>query len=86
MPNIKLNTKAPIMIGVKETAEAFGIAQHYVRQLALSGAVKAVRVGKGKGKILINYQSVCDFFNSSYITKSEKADTGIIKPIPVKLY
>ena len=86
MPNIKLNTKAPIMMGINEIAEAFGISQHYTRQLALSGTVKAVRVGKGKGKILINYQSVCDFFNNSYINESEEANTGVIKPIPVKLY
>ena len=46
------NVTTPIMLGVKETAEAFGIAQHYARQLALSGSVKAVRVGRGK--ILIN--------------------------------
>ena len=44
--------KIPEMLGVKEIAEKFGIAQHYARQLALSGKVKAVRVGRGK--ILIN--------------------------------
>lgn len=59
----------PTMLGVKETAEKFGIAQHYARQLALSGKVKAVRVGRGK--ILINAQSVVDFFNESYIETSD---------------
>ncbi len=59
----------PTMLGVKETAEKFGIAQHYARQLALSGKVKAVRVGRGK--ILINAQSVVDFFNESYIKTPE---------------
>lgn len=72
----------PIMLSVKETAETFGIAEHYARQLALSGAVKAVRVGRGK--ILINYQSVCEYFDSSYISEKRAAPEGI-QPIPVKL-
>ena len=58
MENIKISVNTPLMLGVKETAERFGIAQHYARQLALSGKVKAVRVGRGK--ILINVQSVAD--------------------------
>ena len=71
------------MLGVKETAERFGIAQHYARQLALSGKVKAVRVGRNK--ILINAQSVADFFDSSYINSPETVQAAGIKPIPVKL-
>lgn len=73
----------PEMLGVKENAEKFGISQHYARQLALSGTVKAVRVGRGK--ILINSQSVVDYFNSSYINDSQPAQNGGIKPIPVNL-
>lgn len=72
----------PIMLSVKETAETFGIAQYHARQLALSGTVKAVRVGRGK--ILINYQSVCEYFDSSYISEKRAAPEGI-QPIPVKL-
>lgn len=83
MPEITINTHVPLMLGVKETAERFGIAQHYARQLALSGAVKAVRVGRNK--ILINAQSVADFFDSSYIKPSEPAPGTDIQPIPVKL-
>lgn len=79
---IKIAHNIPIMLGVKETAEAFGIAQHYARQLALSGSVKAVRVGRGK--ILINQQSVADFFNSSYINEPEEVANSI-QPIPVRL-
>lgn len=71
------------MLSVKETAEKFGISQHYARQLALSGKVKAVRVGRNK--ILINAQSVADFFDSSYINSSEPAQGAGIKPVPVKL-
>lgn len=83
MKDIQSNTSIPEMLGVKETAERFGIAQHYARQLALSGAVKAVRIGRGK--ILINAQSVADFFNSSCINAREQSQDGGIKPIPVKL-
>ena len=73
----------PEMLGVKETAMRFGIAQHYARQLALSGAVKAVRVGRGK--ILINAESVADFFNSSYINAQRPASVGDITPIAARL-
>lgn len=83
MENIKISVNTPLMLGVKETAERFGIAQHYARQLALSGKVKAVRVGRNK--ILINAQSVADFFDSSYINSSEPAQATGIKPISVKL-
>ncbi len=76
-------TSIPEMLGVKEIAQRFGIAQHYARQLALSGAVKAVRVGRGK--ILINAQSVAEFFDRSYITGDEPAPGVGITPIPVKL-
>ena len=83
MNNIQTNISIPEMLGVKEIAQRFGIAQHYARQLALSGAVKAVRVGRGK--ILINAQSVAEFFDSSYITDDEPAPGVGIAPIPAKL-
>lgn len=92
MPDIQINNNIPTMLGVKETAEMFGISQHYARQLALSGAVKAVRVGRNK--ILINCDSLKEFFENSYINQSEPAldcsstvnlcKVGI-QPIPVKL-
>jgi len=66
----------PLMLGVKEIAERFGIAQHYARQLALSGKVKAVRVGRGK--ILINAQSVAEYFDSSYIHSESTENMPII--------
>lgn len=78
-----ITTNIPEMLGVREIAEKFGISQHYSRQLALSGRVKAVRVGRNK--ILINAQSVADFFDSSYINSPETVQTAGIKPVPVKL-
>ena len=81
--NNQTEANVPRMLSIKETAETFGISAHYARQLALSGQVKAVRVGRGK--ILINAQSVADFFNGSYINAPLQAQEHTIKPIAVKL-
>ena len=64
MHSITSLSSMPVMLTVKVTAESFGIAQHFVRQLALSGKVMAVRAGK---KILINQSSVADYFNNNYL-------------------
>lgn len=82
---ITMNRKTPLMLGVKECAEFFGISQHYCRQLALSGAVRAVRVGRGK--ILINADSMAAFFDSATIPEqADRTDAKHgIQPIPVKL-
>lgn len=63
-----LNQSIPIMLTVKQTAERFGIAQHHARQLALTGKVHAIRAGR---KILINAQSVIDYFNTSSLINAE---------------
>lgn len=62
----------PEMCDIATTAARYNISKYYARTLALSGKVKAVRVGRGK--ILINQQSMDDYFNSSYLT-SERAET-----------
>ena len=83
--NMMQNTNIPVMKGIIECAELFGITRHYCRQLALTGAVKAVRVGRGK--ILINVQSMADFFNQSSIPEpeDESPKQGGIQPIPIRL-
>ena len=83
--NMMQNTNIPVMKGIIECAELFGISRHYCRQLALTGAVKAVRVGRGK--ILINVQSMADFFNQSSIPEpeDESPNQGVIQPIPIRL-
>ena len=75
------------MEGVKGAAELFGLPKHLVRTLALTGKVKAVRVSNGKNaKILINIQSLNDYFNTSVISTDERdRNSGGIQPIPVKL-
>ncbi len=78
-----MNNNTPIMLGIKETADNWSITPNYARSLALSGKVAAVRVGRGK--ILINQQSVADYFNSSHLTAESNTETGSITPIPVKV-
>lgn len=75
------NNKIPVMLGVRDTAANFGIAVHYARQLALTGKVKATRAGN---KILINQQSVSDYFNSCTLDNGEN-QIEILKPIAVKI-
>ena len=65
----------PVMLTIKATAEKFGIAQHHARQLALTGKVRAVRAGK---KILINAQSVVNYFNTSTLVSSDTYDKHTI--------
>lgn len=79
MENTRQIENLPIMEGVKQTAKNFGIAEHHARQLALQGLVKATRAGN---KILINQQSVADYFNSCTLTA---ADDTKIKPIPYRI-
>ena len=69
----------PDMRGVKETAAHFGIAVYHARQLALTGKVKATRAGN---KILINQQSVADYFNSCTLAVAQDTE---IKPIPYRI-
>ena len=74
------------MKSINETAEKYGITPHYARSLALSGRVKAVRIGKGK--ILINLQSVEDYFNSSCLTDEQPTPTtdgGGIRPVSLRM-
>ena len=80
-----MQMNVPVMKGIIECAELFGISRHYCRQLALTGEVKAVRVGRGK--ILINVQSMADYFNQSSIPEPEKdaPNQGPLQPIPVRL-
>lgn len=80
--NITYSENIPDMRGVKETAAHFGIAVHHARQLALTGKVKAIRAGC---KILINQQSVAEYFNNATLTEKTEFTDSAIKPIPAKI-
>lgn len=82
-------TDSPIvrMEGIKEAAALFGLPKHLVRTLALEGKVKAVRVSNSpNSKILVNIQSLNDYFENAVITNKEQDfASGGIQPIPVRL-
>lgn len=63
------------------------LPKHLVRTLALEGKIKAVRVSNSpNAKILVNIQSLNDYFNSAVIgTVEPETKVGGIQPIPVKL-
>ena len=71
--------RIPRMCGIDDIAEMFGISRYYARQLALSGKVAAVRVGRGK--ILVNADSVAEFFDAAHLGGDAQESTRII-PIP----
>ena len=52
---------APTMLTIKEAAKQSGLAQHYLRQLCISGKIVFVRAGN---KYLINYDMLIDYLNN----------------------
>lgn len=62
--------KPPRMLGIKETAEVFGLPVHFVRQKAASGEIVAVKAGR---RYLINADRFADYLNSNVI-QTEKAE------------
>lgn len=74
----------PVMKSIPETAALFGVSQHLCRQLALSGKVKAVRVGGVRSKILVNLQSMSEYFDSCRLREDEEC-CSVLRPIPVKI-
>jgi hypothetical protein len=82
------SNSVPTMLGVNDTAEMFGLSKHFVRRLALSGQVKAVRVSSSSNaKILINCESLRRLLTDSSLSPEEPvaSSQGGIQPIPVKL-
>ena len=60
--NNVLEFKIPTMLTIKETAEVTKMAEHHVRQLAISGKIVCVKTGK---KYLINLEKFIDYLNTS---------------------
>lgn len=56
----------PRMLGLKEAATEFSLSYNAVRQMALRGAIPAVRIGKGK--ILVNADGIAAYLNSAKLT------------------
>lgn len=84
MPDIiKNNTSVPLMLGIVPAAKRYGLSQHYVRKLLLSGTVKGVRIGRGK--LLCNCNDLERYLSESYVNEPEPAPTSGIQPISVRL-
>lgn len=80
---IKNKTSVPLMLGIIQTAERYGLSQHYVRRLLLSGTVKGVRIGRGK--LLCNCNDLERYLTESYVNEPEPAQPSAIQPISVRL-
>lgn len=72
------------MLTIPETALYFGISQYYARQLALTGKINAVRIGRNK--ILINARSVQEYFETARLTDAvpDEPKSGGIRPVSAR--
>lgn len=61
--------KIPRMLTIKQVAREFGLAEHFVRSLAKSGTIVAVRAGN---KFLINADRLIEFLNSNTLGAEEE--------------
>lgn len=62
-----------IMLSLREAAEAFGLSYFFLRQLALSGTIPAVRAGHSK--ILVNREGLAAYLSNSRLTDKGSGDT-----------
>lgn len=60
--------KIPRMLTIKQVAREFGLAENFVRSLAKSGTIVAVRAGT---KYLINADRLIEFLNSNTLGAAE---------------
>lgn len=56
----------PRMETIARTAELFGVSQYFVRKLANSGKINAVRIS---GRILINCDKFAEYLNTATIAE-----------------
>lgn len=73
----------PHMETIKTTAKLFGLAEHFVRQLVVSGEIVAVKAGC---KYLVNVDKFIEYLNTSKVTGRTEAEEEAahgITPIPV---
>jgi hypothetical protein len=51
-------------VKLKEASQMFGVSEHYMRKLALSGSITAIRPGTKNGKILVDIHSIENFLST----------------------
>ncbi len=59
----------PHMETMQRTAKIFGLSYYFVRKMALSGKINAVRIS---GRILINCDKFADFLNNATLPALEE--------------
>lgn len=64
--------KVPKMASIAEVSEMFGLSKYFVRKLASSGKIRAVRIS---GRILVNVDKFTEFLNSSTLRDEEPDHT-----------
>lgn len=64
--------KPPRMETMQKTAELFGVSYYFVRKLALSGKINAVRVA---GRILVNCDKFAEFLNTATLSSLDEPST-----------
>ncbi|MGN0655623.1 MAG: helix-turn-helix domain-containing protein [Ruminiclostridium sp.] len=64
----------PHMETIARTAELFGVSQYFVRKLALSGKIVAVRIS---GRILINCDKFAEYLNTATLTPPEQSEKNV---------
>ena len=78
-------------LGINDASKAYQdagspITPHFIRQLALSGKIHAVRVGKGK--IIVNMDSLDNYLSGSKLTDEQPTPTtdgGGIRPVSLRM-
>ena len=67
------------MLTLKQASETFGLSYYATRQLALSGAIPAIRVGRGK--ILVNSDGLAEYLNTARLTDSKTDEPQTVRGI-----
>lgn len=86
-PNFSVNCKntapatqkIPRMLTIKATAQEFGLAEHFIRQLVIKGEVVAVRAGC---KYLVNVDRLAEYLNTNTLREEQAGAEEDIYPIP----
>lgn len=68
-----------VMLTLKQAAEIYGLSYYAVRQLALSGEIPAIRVGRGK--ILVNSDGLAKYLASARLTDSKNDEPQTVHGI-----
>ena len=73
----------PRMETIKATAKMFGLAEHFIRQLVISGKIVAVKAGC---KYLVNVDKLAEYLNTNTLEAVQETSEEAhgIKPIPVE--